>query len=150
MAALAWVKSHVPQGAKFENSYAPSWQRMAGMNIKVETLPAATGRTELFSKMFGDKKTVQTGLNRFEEKISADTFSQEGLKLRNPDWIAFSTQVFEWSGDDQAQRFYASLDHEAWGYKKVFEAHSRPRWPLAYPLGIDFIPDRLVILQRSE
>jgi hypothetical protein len=150
MAALAWVRSHVPPGARFENSYAPSWQRMAGMNLKVEMLPAATGRSALFLKMFGDKRTVQTGLNRFEEKISAETFSEEGLKLRNPEWIAFSTQVFEWSGDDRAQRFYSALDHEEIGYKKVFESHFRNRWPLAYPLRIDFIPARLVILHRSE
>jgi len=150
MAALAWVRSHVPPGARFENSYAPSWQRMAGMNLKVEMLPAATGRSALFLKMFGDKKTVQTGLNRFEEKISAETFSEEGLKLRNPEWIAFSTQVFEWSGDDRAQRFYSALDHEEIGYKKVFESHFRNRWLLAYPLRIDFIPARLVILHRSE
>ena len=148
MAALKWVAAHLPPESSFENSYAPAWQRIVGKKYRVSNMPAATGRTELFTKLLPNEKSIQTGLARFETPYDPITFTVEGLKSRNPDYVAFSSHVFEWSGDNDAQRFYAALDREELGYSKVFEQKARPPWPLTYPKRIDFLVDRMLILQR--
>lgn len=147
MDAIGWVKQNIPVGSKIENSYAPDWRRIPDRNYRVSQLPAATGRSELFTKILGNKKTIQAGLNRFETNYEEDTFTESGLSARNPDFVAFTTQVFEWSGDDNAQRFYAALDREEFGGRKVFEKTARTPWPYSYPKKIDFIADRLIILK---
>lgn len=149
MQAVEWVKDHVPKGSTIENSYAPDWRRIAGKKLQIEQMPAATGRTELFNKIFEKQKTIQSGLDRFESQYDSDTFTAQGLTRRNPDFIAFSSQVFDFSGDDNAQRFYAALDREEMGYAKVYDKKARDRWSLAYPLRIDFLADRMVILKRK-
>ncbi len=147
MAAVSWVQEHVPPGSRLENSYSPRWQRLPGLGLKVEELPAATGRARLFREMLGEK--VQEGVAAFETGDYGDTFTAEALARRNPDYVAFSTQVFEWSGDEEAQRFYAALDRGDLGYRKVFEAQARPAAWWAYPAALDFVPERMVILQRE-
>jgi hypothetical protein len=115
MDAIGWVKQNIPVGSKIENSYAPDWRRIPDRKYRVTQLPAVTGRSELFTKILGNKKTIQAGLNRFETNYQENTFTESGLSARNPDFVAFTTQVFEWSGDDNAQRFYAALDREEFG-----------------------------------
>lgn len=150
MAALDWVAANVPPATSFENSYAPAWQRIAGKKYRVSNMPAATGRTELFTKLLPNNKSIQNGLARFETPYDPTTFTIEGLKSRNPDYVAFSSHVFEWSGDNNAQRFYAALDREELGYLKVFEKNARQPWPLTYPKRIDFVVDRMLVFQRSH
>jgi hypothetical protein len=149
MEAVAWVSTNVPVGATIENSYAPDWRRIPEKKYNVKQIPAATGRTELFTKILGNQKTIREGLDRFESRYASNTFQEAGLASRKPDFVAFTTQVFEWSGDDDAQRFYAGLDREEFGYAKVFEKQARERWPLSYPVRIDFLVDRMVILKRQ-
>jgi hypothetical protein len=149
MEAVAWVSMNVPAGATIENSYAPDWRRIPERKYHVEQMPAATGRTELFTKILGNQKTIQEGLDRFESRYASDRFQAAGLASRKPDFVAFTTQVFEWSGDDDAQRFYAGLDREEFGYAKVYEKQARARWPFSYPERIDFLADRMIILKRQ-
>ncbi|HEY5792210.1 MAG TPA: hypothetical protein VIS74_02865, partial [Chthoniobacterales bacterium] len=148
--AQLWALAHFPQGAKVENSYAPSWKRLGKLKITEERLPAATGRAELFKKMLGkDSAAIQEGITRHETGDLGDTFTLEALRRRNPDFVAYSTQVFEFSGSDEAQRFYGALDAGVAGYGKVFEAASRPAAAWSYPSELDFIPARMVILERN-
>jgi hypothetical protein len=149
MKALTWVSTNVPPGAILENSYAPDWRRIAGKKYRVQVMPTATGRASLFAKIFPANQSIRTGVERFETKYHQTTFTAEGLKSRNPDYVAFSEQVFQWSGDNDAQRFYAMLDREELGYSKIFEKRSRPPWPLTYPRHIDFMVDRMLIFQRA-
>jgi hypothetical protein len=148
--AMRWAEAHIPAGAHIESSYAPSWQRVPDKDWVVSTLPAATGRRELFAKILSDKPSVQEGAARFETPIDDKIFTAEGLKSRAPEWVAFSTHVFEWSGDDRAQRFYADLDAGRLPYRKCFESAAVDRWPWTYPVRIDFLVDRMVILQRCD
>ena len=147
MEAVAWVSTNVPAGATIENSYATDWRRIPERKYHVEQMPAATGRTELFTKIFGNQKTIQEGLDRFEICFTSQTFQEAGLASRKPDFVAFTTQVLEWSGDDDAQPFYAGLDREEFGYSNVYEKQARERWPFSYSQHIDFLVDRMVILR---
>lgn len=150
MPAWEWVRTHIPESATIENSYAPNWLRMPKYRPNVTKLPAVTGRSALFSEMFKNDPTVQRGVAAYETGDDAlSLFTPEALRQRNPDFIAYSTQVFEWTGNDDVQRFYGLLDAEQLGYRKVYERRCRPRAWWSYPAGIDFLVERMVILQRA-
>lgn len=150
MAAWAWVRENVPADSLIENSYAPHWRRMPSYRPTIVRLPAVTGRSALFAEMFKDDAAVQEAIARHETDNEAiKMFTREALEERNPDFITFSSQVFEWSGDDLVQRFYGLLDAEQLGYRKVFDRSWRPYASWSYPRGIDFLVQRMVILERE-
>lgn len=140
-----------PANSTIENSYAPSWQLLPGLKVRVHEMPNATGRSEVFSKIFGSNNVITKGIEKFDPaNYSKDTFTATGLAKRNPDYVAYSNQVFQFSGDNDAQRFYAALDRGELGYKKIFECVWMPRVPWTYPTEVDFLADRMVILKRDS
>lgn len=148
--AQVFVMREFPRNATIENSYAPRWQFLPGLKVRVHEMPNATGRSGLFTKIFPSSNVIHKGIEKFEStKYSADTFTPEGLARRNPDYVAFSNQVFDFTGDETAQRFYSGLESEKLGYKKVFEQTCMPRVPWTYPTCIDFLVDRMIILKRK-
>lgn len=48
------------------------------------------------------------------------------------------------------RQFYGDLDAGCLPYCKSFEASAVGRQPLTYPVWIDFLADRIVILQQCE
>lgn len=150
MSAVHWVAKNVPPNSILENSYAPNRRKIGGIKYRVIDMPAASAQSPLFTKIFGDNPVISDGVNRFVAKFDETTFTHEGLKHRNPDYIAFTPQVFDFTGDEQAQRYYAALNKEEFGYKKIFTASSPKPWPLAYPKNIDFLVDWMAILQKQN
>jgi hypothetical protein len=151
MDAQIFAKKYFWKGAVIENSYAPDWSRLPGLQVKSPHLPLVTGRTETFSKLFGQNSVIQSGLEKYEELgYPADTFTLAGLQKRNPDFVAFSSQVYQNTGDDQAQRFYRAIDDGHMGYVRVFDQSWKPRAPWTYPHDIDFLAERMVILKRAN
>jgi hypothetical protein len=149
MRAQVFVRKEFAAGSTVENSYAPDWNLLPGVHSHITKLPCATGRAETFTKLFGSNEVIRKGIKKSE--VSAyppDTFTETGLTTRNPDYITFSNQVFDFTGDNDAQRFYAALDREQFGYKKVFEGSWMPRIPWTYPSHVDFLVERMVILKR--
>jgi len=150
MAAQIYAAKNFTSGSVVENSYAPNWKRINGVDVTVHDMPCATGRSERFSKIFGKNSVIQNGIEKYETKsYPADTFTRDGLKRRNPDFIAFSNQVYQFTGDDEGQRFYRSLDDGRLGYVKVYEGTWKPRLSWTYPKDVDFLVERMVILKRS-
>ena len=150
MRAQIFVRKEFAPGSTVENSYAPDWNLLPGVHSRITKLPCATGRAETFSKLFGSNEVIRKGIKKSEvSSYPPDTFTEAGLVTRNPDYIAFSNQVFDFTGDDDAQRFYAALDREQLGYKKVFEGRWTPMIPWTYPSHVDFLVERMVILQRT-
>jgi hypothetical protein len=151
MKAQIFALREFPQGATVENSYAPQWDHIPGIHVKITTMPCATGRAGTFGKIFGDNNAViQKGIEQYEVAgYPPETFTAEGLAKRHPDYVAFSNQVFQFTGDDGAQRFYGALDAQLFGYKKVFEGTWMPRIPGTYPTGVDFLVERMVILKHQ-
>lgn len=143
------IKNFIP-GSVIENTYAPNWKRIPGLNITVHEMPYATGRSDRFSKLFGKNSVIQQGIQKYElNSYPPDTFTKEGLIKRNPDFIAFSNQTYQFTGDEQAQRFYRALDDEKLGYVKVYDRTWMPYLPGTYPRDIDFLVERMVILKRA-
>jgi hypothetical protein len=150
-AAQHYAIVNFPKGAVIENTYSPDWSRLPEIRVKIENMPAATGRSALFSRIFGENKVILKGIEKYElAQYPEETFTLEGLKKRNPDFVAFSNQAYQFTGDDQAQRFYRSLDDGKSGYTKVFEASWKPQTCWAYPKDIDFLVERMIILKRNN
>ncbi len=149
MDAQLFALQHFWKDAVIENSYAPDWGRLPGLRLKTYSLPSATGRTELFSKLFGKNDIIQKGLKKNESQYPQDTFTEAGLSKRHPDFIAFSNQAYQWTGSQEAQHFYHALDEGKLGYVKIFEQSWKPRSSWSYPHDIDFLAERMVILKRA-
>jgi hypothetical protein len=93
---------------------------------------------------------IQQGIEKFEtSEYPADTFTLQGLKKRNPDFVAFSNQAFQFTDDEQALGFYHALDDGKMGYVKVFDQSWKPRTTWSYPHDIDFLAERMVILKKA-
>jgi hypothetical protein len=151
MDAQVFALKNFPKGATIENSYAPYWNRLPGLDVTVHLMPYVTGRSGMFTKIFGQNEAIQAGIGKHESSdYPPDTFTAEGLARRNPDFITFSNQVYQFTPDEQAQRFYRALDDGHLGYRKIFEKSWRPRMPYTYPRDIDFLAERIVILQRKS
>lgn len=151
MDAQLFAKKYFWQGAVIENSNAPDWSRLPGLKVKTSQLPSAVGRASSFTKLFGSNRVIQEGIEKHETTgYPEDTFTQEGLKKRNPDFVAFSNQAFQFTADEQALKFYHLLDEGKIGYVKVFEQSWKPRSSWSYPHDIDFLADRMVILKRDH
>lgn len=151
MDAQVFARKNFPRGATIENSYAPYWNRLPGLDVTVHLMPYVTGRSGMFTKIFGQNEAIQAGIGKHESSdYSRDTFTAEGLAKRNPDFITFSNQVYQFTPDEQAQWFYRALDDGHLGYRKIFEKSWRPRVPYTYPRDIDFLAERIVILQRKS
>lgn len=150
MDAQRFARKYFWNGAVIENSYAPDWSRLPGLTVKAPHLPLVTGRTDAFTKLFGQNQLIQDGLKKYEATdYPTDTFTAEGLKNRNPDFVAYSSQVFQNTGGEQAQKFYRALDDGRMGYVKVFDQSWKTRQSWSYPHDIDFLAERMVILKRT-
>jgi len=151
MDAQLFALKYFWKGAVIENSNAPDWGRLPGLTVKAPHLPSAGSRASRFTRLFGQNSVIQQGIEKFEtSEYPADTFTLEGLKKRNPDFVAFSNQAFQFTDDEQALGFYHALDDGKMGYVKVFDQSWKPRAPWSYPHDIDFLAERMIILKRAE
>ena len=151
MEAQCFAETHFPKGSIIENTYAPEWNRLPSLEVMVSRMPFATGRKERFEKLFGNNPVITEGVRKHElVDYPSETFTRDGLRKRNPDFVTFSNQVYQFTGDDQAQRFYRNLDEGRLGYTRVFDKSWRPRAWWSYPKNVDFLAERMVILKRSE
>ena len=150
-AAQHYAIVNFPKGAVIENTYSPDWSRLPKISVKIENMPAATGRTALFSRIFGENKVILKGIEKYElAQYPEETFTMEGLKKRNPDYVAFSIQALQFTSDEKAQRYYADHLAERLGYRKVFDASWMPAMPWTYPKGVDFLVERMIILKKPS
>ncbi|MCS7009440.1 MAG: glycosyltransferase family 39 protein, partial [Chthoniobacterales bacterium] len=107
MPALDWMRTNVGEGEVVENSYAPNWSKLAGFRGKVIMMPTVTGRASLFPGILPTNPVLERGIRVHETPPEAVAyFSEEALRSRNPTWIAFTSQVFDFSGNETVQRYY--------------------------------------------
>lgn len=150
MDAQVYALKNFPPGSVIENTDAPDWSRLPGLKVVVTHTPSAGGRAAAFSKIFGNNPVIQKGIEKFEtQTFTEDTFTEEGLNKRHPDFVTFSNQAFQFTADEQALRFYHALDDGRMkGYVKVFDGTWKPYRRWTYPNYIDFLTERMIILKR--
>lgn len=149
MDAQLFAMKNFPHNATVENTYAPEWNVLPGVSVQQTKLYCDIGYDKRFSKIFGNNEVIKKGLKDCAAHDPADVFTLESLKLRNPDFIAFSWVTYVNAQDPKTFQFYKDLENGKLGYVKVFDKQliKAPIW--AYPRQSDALMPRMVILQRE-
>jgi hypothetical protein len=149
MDAQLFAMKNFSHNATVENTYAPEWNVLPGVSVQETKLTCDCGYDQRFTKIFGSNTVIRKGLKECASHDPADVFTVESLKLRNPDFIAFSWVTYVNASDPKTFHFYKDLEDEKLGYIKVFDKHlmKAPIW--AYPRQSDALMPRMVILQRE-
>jgi hypothetical protein len=149
MDAQLFAMKNFPRNATVENTYAPEWNVLPGVLVQETKLTCDCGYDQRFTKIFGNNEIIKKGLKDCASHDPADVFTEYSLKLRNPDFIAFSWVTYVNASDPKTFHFYKDLEDGKLGYRKVFDKHlmKAPIW--AYPRESDALMPRMVILQRE-
>ena len=151
MRAIAWASANMESGSLVENAHphTPSWDHVV-KGVSVSNIETPTGREERFKKILGDNKVVLEGVKDFDRDTGNEVFTKQALDSRHPDYVAFSTFAIAFSGAPISRQYYEDHLEQKLGYRIVFDVISRevPVW--SYPQHLDFVPDRMTILKKSE
>jgi hypothetical protein len=149
MDAIMWAEKNLHPGDRVECTYAPSWSSLVP-GVRQYELPHATGRAKRFQKILADKAGVTGVLDQYEKDADDEVFSLTALQQRNPDYVTFSSQAIGFTGVKAARDYYRDHLEEKLGYHKVFEATLKPIPTWAYPMGLDFVVERMTILKKDR
>jgi hypothetical protein len=163
MQAQAWVQANVPANSSVESSaYTPNWNALDGVKVEDQRMPFVTGRRKLFEELFKDDPWLLSMIRKREgteqeEQEKLKWYSISALTERNPDYVVagsiyynrFSQPVFE-QRYPSVKQFFSTLVEAASPYKVVFDQASEkpPFW--VYPREIDWVDNRITILERSR
>lgn len=156
MEALTWVQKHVEPGSSIESTpYTPTWNLVYTGPLDVTQAPFISGRVRLFQDL-SESSYVRAGLENEPDNI--DWYTEESLADRQPDFLAvdslYTSRFQEGTRIGELYptmgRFFATLLDEELGYRIVFDRASpeTPAW--AYPSEIDFLNNRLTVLEREK
>jgi hypothetical protein len=154
MAARAWINEHVAEGSTVE--YTPHAPRPDRFIKQFEAVPVAnvSGRAILFQDILGDNPWVGDRLDRFEPSEDTAWYTTAALASRAPDYLWIDSLEYQrfFSAVEaeyypEVRRYYEDLLAERSGYAIVFDAVNPevPWW--IYPRDIDFLENRMTILQ---
>jgi hypothetical protein len=148
MGACVWAESNFRSGDLVESSMSPAWGKLVP-GVKTVDLPLVTGRSDRFKKLLGNNEAVEAGIRRFDSDAGLEIFTPQALLERNPKYVTFCSLAMYFSGKKEARQYYEDHMAEKYGYHKVYEAVplTPPAW--AYPVKLDFIPDRMLILKKN-
>ena len=149
MAAQTWVSTHIPEGSSIESSkLCPDWNKLSGVSLRELPPPNINERGLLFKKIFGNNQWVMSQLLKKEGQVDEDDFTLAGLQKRNPDYVAADSISYESLGDQHIKAYYADLFAGRYPYDIVFDLQSPPFPDWVYPRSIDFLQNRITILQK--
>ena len=159
IAAHAWVETHIPAGTPIESDiYSPLWNGIGGAPLPQTSMPFVTGRERLFAQMFPDDPFVA---GSEETRRAADVmvawYSPAALAERAPQLIAIDSLYYDRflqpgmrSGLYPSMRdYFRSLLEGRQPYAIVFDSTSPPVPWWVYPRDIDFLHNRVTILERT-
>jgi 4-amino-4-deoxy-L-arabinose transferase-like glycosyltransferase len=157
MAVRPWMRENLPAGAVVAYSmFAPRPDLIEDAGFVRVRMPVVTSRRKIFSELFANNRWVRRNLDRFEES-DVNWYSPASLAKRSPDVLVVDSIYFNLflseqrsdETDTKIRAFFTDLLGGRLGYHIVFDRTSRdgPVW--AYPGTIDFLHNRIVVLERS-
>jgi hypothetical protein len=149
MAAQTWVRTHIANGASIESTQSCSnWNRLPGVRLDMRPAPNSNARGALFAKLFGGNAWVTNSLEEREGHVNEADFTPAALQARNPEYVAVDSAVYDYLAPGPVQAYFMDLLAERYPYRVVFDLASPaiPGW--IYPREIDFLRNRITILQR--
>jgi len=156
LAAVPWVKNHVPASASIESSpYVPKWDKHPNVRAVSRAMPVVSGRRRAFEKFFADDPAIMTEV-QVREPEDVGWYSLAALHVRAPDYVAVSSLYFErfLRGPlshyyPEMRQYFATLLAEDAGYEIVFDRACCERRLYLYPRSILFLDNRIIILKRK-
>jgi hypothetical protein len=154
MAAQSWAATHIPSGSSMESSpYAPRWNLYPGIQVTDVRMVAVSGRKRLFARALSGSWAA-TQSRESDEGLA--WYQSAALAQRDPDFVAVDSlyadrYLYAEEGElyPEMRAYFADLYAAKLGYHIVLDRSSRgsPRW--LYPREMDFVDNRIVVLQRD-
>lgn len=166
MSAQSWVEKHIPASSLMESSAdSPHWRMLPGFNaVELDAakpnwskakandvidlrMPYASGRPELFAKIFQNDPWIREHAKEYEEEADERLFTLGALEKRKPQFITVHSSDYQ-VPSPLIRKYYSDLLAQKFSYDIVFDAESKepPHW--VYPRNIDFLQGRITILVR--
>jgi hypothetical protein len=158
MATRAWLREEAPRGAVVEYSpYAPRPDLIEDAGFTAVRMPFDSGRRQAFADMFAGSDWVRANLDQVE-RSGGNWYCPDALARRAPDLVVIDSLYFGrflegrtvGAAECDIGQFFTDLLEGRLGYRVVFDRTSQdvPSW--AYPRAIDFLHNRIVVLERSR
>ncbi|MDQ2868849.1 MAG: hypothetical protein M3R59_10665 [Verrucomicrobiota bacterium] len=166
--ALTWMQQHLAPHSVIESSAgSPHWDLLPGLHIREIILnntplprpaddtvldlrlPHASGRNELFQKIFRDNHWVADSLSKIESPVDDSLFTAAALRERRPALVTIHSSDRE-VPDAAVRHYYDALLAGEFPYTIVYDATSPPASRWIYPREIDFLVGRMTILARRN
>ncbi len=166
--AQSWIIHHTFHGYVLESSSgAPHWEKLPGLNaVELDAaspnwsradggdvidlrMPHASGRAELFARIFQDNPWMKKHGSDYEKETDESLFTGTELRQRNPNIVAVYSSDYQ-VPSDKVRNYYLDLLAGKFPYDIVFDGQTvdPPRW--VYPRNIDFLSGRITILARQS
>jgi len=146
MVAIEWARANVPAKVNIEAGASPNWSRLEDHKVSLTKLPVGIWRNQIFAETLGDNPWVKERLVAQKAKNPADFFTEESLRLRNPDYITFTDGFYY---DLATRPFMKRLIDGELGYHVVFDKETPPPPAWIYPQRPDFTRVRFWIMARD-
>jgi hypothetical protein len=166
--AQSWIIQHTSPGYVLESSSgtphweklpglnaaeldaaSPNWSRTDGSNVVDLRMPHASGRAELFARIFQDNPWMKKHGSDYDKETDESVFTETELRQRNPNIVAVYSSDYQ-VPSDKVKNYYLDLLAGKFPYRIVFDGQTvdPPRW--VYPRNIDFLSGRITILARQS
>jgi hypothetical protein len=167
MAAQFWIEKQIAPGSVIESSArSPHWKMLPGLKVaeldaakpnwsKIEAndvidlrMPRASGRSELFVKIFENDPWIRQHAKEYEGEADEQLFTLDSLEKRKPQVITVYSSDYKKVPTVSVRKYYSDLLEQKFPYDIVFDGESKepPRW--VYPRVIDHLRGRITILAR--
>ena len=167
-AAQSWVQKQIAPGSLMESSAgSPHWKNLPGFNAaevdagkpnwtNVESndvidlrMPHASGRPELFAKIFVNDSWMREHAEQYEAKADEQLFTVDALEKRQPQFITVYSSDYQ-VRSPLVRKYYSDLLAQKFSYDIVFDGESKEQPGWIYPRDIDFLRGRITILSRRR
>jgi hypothetical protein len=149
MAAQTWVRTHLANGTSIESTQCCSnWNRIPGMRLDERRSPNSNERAALFAKVFSGNPWVLKSLEEREGHVDPADFTIAALQARNPEYVAMDSLVYNSLSQGPIRSYFTDMLAGLYPYRIVFDLQNPPSPGWIYPRQIDFLENRVTILQR--
>jgi hypothetical protein len=118
------------------------------MHLDQRHAPISNERAALFAKVFTNNPWVSNSLAEREGIVNPANFTLPALQTRNPQYVAIDSLVYDGLTPGPVKDYFANLLAGKYPYRVVFDLPSPPNPAWVYPQKIDFLQNRITILER--
>jgi hypothetical protein len=149
MAAQTWVRTHLANGVSIESTQCCSnWNRIPGLHLDERRTPNSNERGALFARVFSGNPWVLKSLDEREGQVNPADFTLAALQARNPEYLAMDSLAYGPLTPGPVKSYFTDLLAGRYPYRTVFDLQNPPAPSWVYPRQIDFLENRITILQR--